>query len=104
MTAIFNKVATKVFGSANDRLIKKLWPIVAEINEFEAKMKALSDDELRAYTEKFKEHVNKSLEGADLSGSTPEEEKTALRNAVDAALDEILPEAFAVVREASRRA
>jgi preprotein translocase subunit SecA len=104
MTAIFNKVATKVFGSANDRLIKKLWPIVAEINEFEAKMKALSDDELRAYTEKFREHVNKSLEGAELAGSTPEEEKTALRNAIDSALDEILPEAFAVVREASRRA
>jgi preprotein translocase subunit SecA len=104
MTAIFNKVATKVFGSANDRLIKKLWPIVAEINEFEAKMKALSDDELRAYTEKFREHVNKSLEGAELAGSTPEEEKNALRNAIDSALDEILPEAFAVVREASRRA
>jgi preprotein translocase subunit SecA len=104
MTAIFNKVATKVFGSANDRLIKRLWPIVADINAFEDKMKGLSDEELRAYTDKFREHVNKSLEGAELSGSTPEEERTALRNAIDEALDEILPEAFAVVREASRRA
>jgi preprotein translocase subunit SecA len=104
MTAIFNKVATKIFGSANERLIKRLWPVVEEINALEAKMKSLSDDELRAYTEKFKEHVNKRLEGADLSASTPEEEKTALRNAIDGALEEILPEAFAVVREASRRA
>src|SRR2546423_1829 len=104
MTAIFNKVATKIFGSANERLIKRLWPIVEEINAFEAKMKSLSDEELRAYTEKFREHVNQSLTGADLAGSTPEEEKTALRNAIDSALDEILPEAFAVVREASRRA
>jgi preprotein translocase subunit SecA len=103
MTAIFNKVATKVFGSANDRLMKRLWPIVAEINDLEAKMKALSDDELRAYTEKFKEQVNKGIEGAELVGSTPDEEKTALRNAIDEVLNEILPEAFAVVREASRR-
>jgi preprotein translocase subunit SecA len=104
MTAIFNKVATKVFGSANDRLMKRLWPIVAEINDFEAKMKTLSDDELRAYTDKFREHVNKRMEGAEISGSTPEEEKTALRAAIDEALEEILPEAFAVVREASHRA
>ncbi|MBI3652783.1 MAG: preprotein translocase subunit SecA [Acidobacteria bacterium] len=104
MTAIFNKVATKIFGSANERLIKRLWPVVEEINAHEAKMKSLSDDELCAYTDKFKQHVNDRLQGAELSGSTPEEEKTALRNAIDEALDEILPEAFAVVREASRRA
>jgi preprotein translocase subunit SecA len=104
MTAIFNKVATKIFGSANERLIKKLWPIVDEINALEAKMTSHSDDQLRAYTEKFREHVNNKLAGADLSASTPEEEKTALRTVVDEALDEILPEAFAVVREASRRA
>src|ERR1041384_6897120 len=104
MTAIFNKVATKIFGSANERLIKRLWPVVEEINALEAKMKMLGDEELRAYTERFKERVNRRMEGADLSGSTPEEERTALRNAIDEALDEILPEAFAVVREASRRA
>src|ERR1051325_10942707 len=104
MTAIFNKVATKIFGSANERLIKRMWPIVEEVNALEAKMEGLSDEELRAYTDKFKEHVNKRMEGADLSGSTPEEERTALRNAIDEALDEILHEAFAVVREASRRA
>ncbi|MFP5263783.1 MAG: preprotein translocase subunit SecA [Blastocatellia bacterium] len=104
MTALFNKVATKVFGSANERLLKRLWPIVGEINALEPKMQRLSDDELRAYTSRFREHVEKRVAEADLPGGTLEEQKRALRAAVDAALDEILVEAFAVVREASRRA
>src|SRR5262245_43629890 len=103
MTAIFNKVATKIFGSANERLMKRLWPLVDEINELESKMEKLSDDELRAYTAKFKELVDQRVEEAEISASTPEEEKTALRRVIDEALDEILVEAFAVVREASRR-
>ncbi len=103
MTAIFNKVATKIFGSANERLLKRLNPIVGEINLFEQKMQALSDDELRDYTQRYREKVDAHMADAELSGVTPEEEKLALRNAVDEALDEILPEAFAVVREASRR-
>ncbi|HEX8088310.1 MAG TPA: preprotein translocase subunit SecA [Blastocatellia bacterium] len=104
MTALFNKVATKVFGSANERLLKRLWPIVEEINALEPKMQRLSDDELRAYTSRFREHVEKHVAEADLPAGTLEEQKRALRAAVDAALDEILVEAFAVVREASRRA
>jgi preprotein translocase subunit SecA len=104
MTAIFNRVATKVFGSANERLLKRLWPVVAEINALEPKMQALSDDELRGYTARFRETVEKQVAQADLSAGTPEEQKKALRGAIDEALDEILVEAFAVVREASRRA
>ncbi|HVG18593.1 MAG TPA: preprotein translocase subunit SecA, partial [Blastocatellia bacterium] len=103
MTAIFNKVATKVFGSANERLLKRLWPIVGEINALEPKMQRLSDDELRAYTSRFREHVEKRVAEADLAAGTLEEQKKSLRGAVDATLDEILVEAFAVVREASRR-
>ncbi|HXG93517.1 MAG TPA: preprotein translocase subunit SecA [Blastocatellia bacterium] len=104
MTALLNKVAAKIFGTANERLLKQLWPIVSEINALEAKMKSLSDDELRAYTAKFREYVDNRIANADLTGATPEEEKKALRRAIDEALDEILVEAFAVVREASRRA
>src|ERR1051325_457655 len=104
MTVVLNKVAAKVFGTANERLLKRLWPIVSEINALEPEMKKLSDEELRAYTPRFKEQVESRIAGAELRGTTAEEQKKALREAIDEALDEILPEAFAVVREASRRA
>ena len=103
MTAIFNKVAVKIFGSANERLLKRLWPIVDEINAFEPKLKNLSDDELRAYTTRFRERVEKHVAAADITAETVEEAKKTLRRVLDEVLDEILPEAFAVVREASRR-
>ncbi len=103
MTAIFNKVATKVFGSANERLIKRLWPLVHEINALEPEMEKLSDDELRARTEKFRALVDARVAQADVAGGSAEEQKKALRLVIDEALDEILVEAFAVVREASRR-
>ncbi|HWO00228.1 MAG TPA: DEAD/DEAH box helicase, partial [Blastocatellia bacterium] len=104
MTVIFNKVATKIFGSANERLLKRLWPVVAEINAFEPEMQRLSDDELRTRTVKFREHMDRCMADAEIGGATPEEQKKALREAIDKCLDEILVEAFAVVREASRRA
>ncbi len=104
MTAILNKVAAKVFGTANERLLKRLWPRVSEINALEAEMKGLSDDQLRERTTKFREHIDTCMADAELSGGTAAEQKRALREAVDKCLDEILVEAFAVVREASRRA
>ena len=93
---VFDKVLTKVFGTANERLIKKLWPVVAQIGELEAGIKQLSDEQLRAKTVEFRARIASSLEGI-----TGEEE---IKNAESAALDEILPEAFAVVREAGWRA
>ncbi len=103
MTVIFNKVATKIFGSANERLLKRLAPVISEISALEPQMKALSDDELRERTSKFREHVEKRVAEADIAAGTLEEQKKALRATIDDALDEILPEAFATVREASRR-
>ena len=103
MTAILNKVAAKVFGTANERLLKRLWPIVSEINALEPEMIKLSDEELRERTTKFREQLERCMAGAELSGGTVSEQKQALRAAVDKCLDEILVEAFAVVREASRR-
>ena len=70
----------KIFGSRNERLLKQFRKNVQAINGLEADLKKLSDEELRAKTEQFKERVK---------NGTP--------------LDEILPEAFAVVREASQR-
>ncbi len=73
-------VLGKIFGTKNEREIKKLQPIVAKINSLEPKYKAMSDEELRSMTAKF---------------------KTMLENG--ATLDDILPDAFAVVREAGWR-
>ncbi len=72
--------AKSIFGSANDRYVKSLRKTVAEINEKEAELAALSDDELKARTPWLKERLN--------NGET---------------IDEILPDAFATVREASKR-
>ncbi|MEX1026530.1 MAG: preprotein translocase subunit SecA, partial [Candidatus Paceibacterota bacterium] len=78
----------KLFGDESTRTLKPLWPIVTRINELEAGIQALSDDELRAKTDEFKRRLN-----------PPEGESKGARET----LDDILPEAFAVVREAARR-
>jgi preprotein translocase subunit SecA len=91
----FDKALTKVFGSSNQRYLKSIQPIIAQINALEPEIKQLSDDELRAKTAEFKEKV--ALAVAD--ARNPEELKRLEREV----LDEILPEAFAVVREASVR-
>src|SRR6185436_6305426 len=69
-----------VFGSASDRRIKRYLPVVATINGLEAEISALSDADLRAKTDELRKRV---AEGADL--------------------DDLLPEAFAIVREAAKR-
>src|ERR1700759_4911337 len=75
-----NALATKFFGSANERKIKPLWAIVTKINPLEPRFQAMSDDELKAMTPAFRER---------LTAGEP--------------LDDLLPEAFAVVREAAKR-
>ena len=97
---MIDKFLTKLFGSSNQRYIKSLQPLVAQINEFEPSVKRLSDDELRARTAAFKEQVAQAVSEA----RDPREDNGADRKRRErAALDEILPEAFAVVREASVR-
>ncbi len=94
---VIEKALTKVFGSANERLLKKLWPIVAEINRLEPEVQRLSDDELRAKTEEFRARLAERLEGIN---ELPADQRKPLEQT---ALDELLPEAFACVREASIR-
>ena len=77
---MINSLLTRVFGSSNDRQLRQLNRIVARINALEPDIEKLSDDELKARTPEFRKRI------AD--GET---------------LDKILPEAFAVCREASRR-
>lgn len=77
---MFVSLMTKLFGSRNDRLLKQMQKEVSKINALEPVFEALSDEELKAKTTEFKERVEQGEE-----------------------LDVILPEAFAVVREASKR-
>jgi preprotein translocase subunit SecA len=92
---VFNAALAKVFGTSNERAVKKLLPILAQINAFEESLQPLSDEQLSAKTTEFRTRIAAALEGI-----TDEEQLIA---AEKAALDDILPEAFAVVREAGRR-
>jgi preprotein translocase subunit SecA len=116
----FDKVLTKIFGTANDRLIKRLMPLVAVVGALEADMKQMSDEQLRAKTAEFKariaEQVAERLKGFEnpdelrAKGHEAEAREVAEKRVVAQgeaereALEEILPEAFAVVREAGWRA
>ncbi|HMH45616.1 MAG TPA: preprotein translocase subunit SecA [Pyrinomonadaceae bacterium] len=93
--ASFDKVLTKVFGSSNERFLKSIRPTIERINEFEPAIQKLSDDELRAKTIEFKERVAEAVKDA--------RDKDDRKYREQEALNEILPEAFAVVREASMR-
>jgi len=118
-----------VFGTRHDRERKRVQPIVDEINEQYARLQTISDDELRGQTEKFRarirevtsdiegriadlrnrkrvaadpaerEEIDNELSGVDGRGGVEGE----LRTAIADVLDELLPEAFATVREAARR-
>ncbi|MCG6405683.1 preprotein translocase subunit SecA [Vibrio fluvialis] len=77
---MITKLLTKVIGSRNDRTLRRLRKIVKEINNYEPAFEALSDEELKAKTVEFRQRIEQ--------GET---------------LDQLLPEAFATVREASKR-
>lgn len=77
---MLSKVARTLFGSSNDRYVKSIMKIVGKIGEFEPQMEAMSDEQLQAQTPAFRERL--------IAGAT---------------LDDILPEAFATIREVSRR-
>ena len=91
----FDKFLTKVFGSSNQRYLKSIQPIVEQINELEPAIKNLTDEQLRARTAEFKEQLQQAVAGVTDMSERKRREREAL--------DEILPEAFAIVREASVR-
>jgi preprotein translocase subunit SecA len=116
---LIGKALAKVFGTSNERAIKRLQPQVDQINALEAQMKQLSDEQLRAKTDEFRVRVKERLKAVedDIAQTTeelkksPEGETTTeleqlnkrREEAKQQALDEVLPEAFAVCREAGRR-
>src|SRR5690242_19159044 len=73
-------IAKKIFGTQNERELKSIYPLVGRINELEPKIKSLSNSQLQAKTGEFKERISRGE-----------------------SLDQLLPEAFAVVREAAWR-
>jgi len=125
MLDFLNKTLTKVFGSKSERDLKELTPYVPLINEFSKTVSALSNDELRAKTAEFKATIQSHLEATenaykelnDRIENDPEMEasaKEAIYTEIDAlkkernskieeVLLEILPEAFAVVKETATR-
>jgi preprotein translocase subunit SecA len=114
---LINALAAKIFGTKNERVIKALTPRVTDIAALEPEMQKLSDAELRAKTDKFRARIQERLAGiAPEPTAEPEANPEASLDvdrvkklederykALQEVLDEILPEAFAVVREAGRR-
>ena len=92
---MIQKTLAKVFGTSNERAVKRLLPRVEIIGAFEPELQKLTDEQLRAKTVDFKARIQAQLEGL-----TDEEEIVA---AEKTALDELIPEAFALVREAGKR-
>jgi preprotein translocase subunit SecA len=104
---LINTVLGKVFGTKNEREIKRLLPRVAAINALEPQMQELSDEQLRAKTDEFRKKIQERITqvpaepDADLERQKEiDKERLRITNEV---LDEILEEAFAVAREAGRR-
>jgi preprotein translocase subunit SecA len=100
---LLNSVIAKVFGTSNERAVKRLQPLVAQINTLEPTIQALSDEALRNKTAEFRQRIADAI-AAEKIDPQDENAAEAIRLAETAALDAILPEAFAVVREAGKRA
>ncbi|MGC2095831.1 MAG: preprotein translocase subunit SecA, partial [Candidatus Sulfotelmatobacter sp.] len=112
---MINTFIGKVFGTKNERVIKSMMPRVAAINALEPQIQKLSDAELRAKTDEFRQRIQDRLSrftGAAATDSEAEVEDDPDRQkqlekeqyeALQEVLDDILVEAFAVVREAGRR-
>lgn len=95
VNSFVDKLFKKVLGSNSDIFLKRIKPTVQQINDLEASVKRLSDDELKAKTQQFKDRIQNALSGID--------EKETRRKREQEVLKELLPEAFAVMREASVR-
>lgn len=125
MASIVTKVLTSVFGKKSDRDLKKVMPVVNQINEYFESYKSLTHDELRAKTNEFKSRIKEHLKEIDdqieekrnqidTDENLDAEAKEDLFREIDKLekdwneeleniLNEILPEAFAVVKETARR-
>jgi preprotein translocase subunit SecA len=115
---LIGKALAKVFGTQNERDLKRLRPQVEEINSLEPAMQQLSDEQLRAKTEELRAQIKSRLQDAEaeiarvsqVEGAPDDQLRSQIEDlnkrrleARNEALNEILPQAFAVAREAGRR-
>jgi len=118
---LINKFLGQVFGTKNERVVKSLMPNVRAINALEPEMQKLSDDQLRAKTDEFRQRIQERMSRfGGANGNPPSETDAAAESeeddvdrikrqekeqyeALQEVLEDILVEAFAVVREAGRR-
>lgn len=119
------KFITKIFGSKSEKDIKKIQPIVDEIKSYEEQMKQLSDAELKAKTESFKQQIKDATADTvarineikeqldDIEGLSPSEHRELAEeldvleeeelDIIEQVMEDILPEAFAVLKDTCRR-
>jgi preprotein translocase subunit SecA len=120
---MLKNLLTKVFGDRHEREARKLLPLVSEINEIAEELRSLSDEELKAQTEKFRatirertaeheaeiEAIRQAKRGAEDAAEREQlnvqlrEVEDGLKAELQSALDDLLPEAFATVKEVCRR-
>ncbi|HZR28707.1 MAG TPA: preprotein translocase subunit SecA, partial [Terriglobales bacterium] len=100
---MISKILPKIFGTKNEREVKRLLPIVQQINALEPQMQQLSNDELRAKTDEFKQRIQAKLAALEPDAENPKQFEEEQKRILGEALEEVLPQAFAVVREGSRR-
>jgi preprotein translocase subunit SecA len=116
---LIGKALAKVFGTSNERAVKRISPLVEHINALEPEMQRLTDEQLRAKTAEFRARIKERVKDAEeeiarlreeMKKSPEPELRTQLEElekrrleAKAQVLDELLPEAFAVAREAGRR-
>jgi preprotein translocase subunit SecA len=120
---MFKNVIHAIFGTRHERELKRLYPLVDQINQEWEHLQGVTEEELRGQTEKFRETIRQATAELEAeleelrdrrrhSESAAEREalsqemrelETRLKAAIEATLDEILPEAFATVKEACRR-
>ncbi len=103
---MIDKILTMMFGSKHERDVKAMRPAVARINALEPEISALSDEGLRAKTDEFRERLRPFVQALeDVKKEVPRDENAvkAAQADLQAALDDLLPEAFAVCREGGKR-
>src|SRR5687767_13800643 len=103
---MIDKLLTMIFGSKHERDVKAMQPIVDQINVLEPSIAPLSDEALRAKTQEFRERLRPVVQALEEVKKEIPRDETAIKVAkadLQAALDELLPEAFAVCREAGKR-
>jgi preprotein translocase subunit SecA len=104
---LINTIAAKIFGTKNEREVKRLQPVLDQITVLDEPIRALTDEQLRAKTFDFRKKIDERLRGIPEAAPNDADARDAREAAEQAALkeilQEILPEAFVVVREAGRR-